>query len=53
MTNLNDIVAEAVQAVGADDWRVQAGAVALLVISGVLGAKRQKVLDVIKKWRAK
>lgn len=43
MTNLPDIVSTAMRAAGADDWRIQAAAAALLIAAGCAAAWRQKI----------
>jgi len=51
MSNLTDIVTTAVQAAGAgdSDWRVQAGAAALLILAGCAALGRRRLLKKTKR----
>ena len=54
-TNLVEVVTEAMEAVGVDgtDWRVQAGAAAILIASGVGLIGWEKIRGRIGKWKGK
>ena len=54
-TNFVEVVTEAMKAVGVDgtDWRVQAGAAAILIVAGVGMIKEEKVKGWVRKWKAK
>ena len=54
-SNFVEVVTEAVKSVGVEgaDWRVQAGAVAILIVSGVGMMRLEQIRGHIRGWRTK
>ena len=54
-TNFVEVVTEAVKSVGVEgaDWRVQAGAAAILIVAGVGLIRVEKMRNRIRGWRGK
>jgi len=54
-TNFVEVVTEAVKSVGVEgaDWRVQAGAAAILIVAGVGLIRVEKIRGHIRGWKAK